>query len=179
MSKMAGSLGRIAGIGRGRLRLVAEIVGGVLLLSAGAAAASVATSSATPPATIHGCVNTRTGALSVELKSGARCPRGTKTLSWNNTTAFGSRTNAAAVPTGNGGATCTLGEVLLMGGSTLGANMIPADGQLLSPTAQTALFSLYGTRYGGNGTTTFGVPNLKSAAPNGLTYAICLTGVFP
>jgi Phage Tail Collar Domain len=124
-------------------------------------------------------VNTRTGALSVELKSGARCPRGTKTLSWNNTTAFGSKTNSAKVGSSSG-AECTLGEVLLMGGSTLGANMIPADGQLLSPTAQTALFSLYGTRYGGNGTTTFGVPNLKSAAPNGLTYAICVTNaVFP
>jgi Phage Tail Collar Domain len=177
---MTGSLRRIAGLGRGRLRLVAEIVGGVLLLSAGAAAASVATSNATSPATIHGCVSTKTGALSVELKSGARCPRGTKTLSWNNTTAFGSKTNTAKVPAGSGGATCTLGEVLLMAGSTLGANMIPADGQLLSPSTNTALFSLYGTRYGGNGTTTFGVPNLKSAAPNGLTYAICLSNaVFP
>jgi hypothetical protein len=176
---MAGSLRRIAGLGRGRLRLVAEIVGGVLLLSAGAAVASVATSSATSPATIHGCVNTRTGALSVELKSGARCPRGTKTLSWNNTTAFGSKTNGAKAGSSSG-AQCTLGEVLLMGGGTLGANMIPADGQLLSPSADTALFSLYGTRYGGNGTTTFGVPNLKSAAPNGLTYAICLSNaVFP
>jgi microcystin-dependent protein len=179
MSKMSGSLRRIAGLGRGRIRLVAEIVGGVLLLSAGAAVASVATSSAASPATIHGCVNSRTGALSVELKSGARCPRGTKTLTWNNTTAFGSKTNTAKVPTGEGGATCTLGEVLLMGGSTLGANMIPADGQLLSISKDTALWSLYGTRYGGNGTSTFAVPNLKTAGPNGLTYAICVAGVFP
>jgi tail collar domain len=175
---MSGSLVRRV-IGKGRLRLVAEIVGGVLLLSAGAAVASVATSSATSPATIHGCVNNKTGALSVELKSGARCPRGTKTLTWNNTTAFGSKTNTAKVPTGSGGATCTLGEVILMGGSTLGANMIPANGQLLSIGSDTALWSLYGTRYGGNGTSTFGVPNLKSAAPNGLSYAICVAGVFP
>jgi hypothetical protein len=177
---MSGSLMRRAVLGKGRLRLVAEIVGGVLLLSAGAAVASVATSSATAPATIHGCVNSKTGALSVELKSGARCPRGTKTLSWNNTTAFGSKTNAAKTPTGSGGAQCTLGEVILMGGSTLGANMIPANGRLLSISSFTALWSLYGTRYGGNGTSTFGVPNLKSAAPNGLTYAICVSNaVFP
>ncbi len=176
---MAGSVRRIAGLGRGRLRLVAEIVGGVLLLSAGAAVASAATSSATSPATIHGCVNTRTGALSVELKSGARCPRGTKALSWNNTTAFGAKTNTATVDTGNGGAQCTVGEVLLVAGNQLDPSLIPADGQLLKTASNTVLFSLFGKRYGGNGKTTFGVPNLKSAAPNGLSYAICEFGVFP
>ena len=171
---MSGSLRRIAGLGRGRFRLVAEIAGGVLLLSAGVAAGSVTTSSAASPTTIHGCVNTSTGALSVELKSGARCPRGTKTLTWNNTTAFGSKTNDAKADS-TPGLECTLGEVLLMAGSRLSGNMIPADGQLLSISANTALFGLYGTLYGGNGTTTFGVPNLKSAAPDGLTYAICAT----
>jgi Phage Tail Collar Domain len=176
---MADSLRRIVGLGSGRLRLVAEIVGGVLLLSAGAAVASVATSSATSPATIHGCVNTRTGALSVVLKSGARCPRGTKTLSWANTTAFGSKTNTAKVDTGGGGAQCTVGEVLLVAGTQLDPSLLPADGQLLPISNNAVLFSLFGTRYGGNGKTTFGVPNLKSAAPNGLTYAICEFGVFP
>ena len=85
------------------------------------------------------------------------------------------------LPTGSGGAQCTLGEVILMGGSALGANMIPANGKLLSISSFTALWSLYGTRYGGNGTSTLGVPNLKkSAAPNGLTYAICVSNaVFP
>jgi hypothetical protein len=178
MSKMEGSLRRIAGLGRGRLRLVAEIVGGVLLLSAGAAVASVATSSAASPATIHGCVNSRTGALSVELKAGARCPRGTKTLTWNNTTAFGSKTGTAAESTASG-ATCTLGEAILMPGKVFPDNMMKATGQLLSIGGNEALFSLYGTDYGGNGTTTFGIPNLKSAAPNGLTYVICDAGVFP
>jgi hypothetical protein len=43
-----------------------------------------------------------------------------------------------------------------------------------------ALFGLLGTRYGGNGTTTFALPNLKKAAPNGLSYSICATsGIFP
>jgi microcystin-dependent protein len=66
-----------------------------------------------------------------------------------------------------------------MPGKTLGDNTIPANGQLLSINQFTALFSLYGTKYGGNGTTNFAVPNLKQAAPDGLTYAICLAGVFP
>jgi hypothetical protein len=178
--RMAGSLRR-----NGRLRTVAEIAGAIVLVSAGVAAGSVATSSATSP-TIHGCVNTKTGALSVELKAHARCPRGTRALSWNETgprgpagtTAFGSKTNTAKASTGSG-ETCTLGEAELMPGAVIGANMIPADGQHLSISENTALFSLYGTRYGGNGKTTFAVPNLKSAAPNGLTYVVCTSGVFP
>jgi Phage Tail Collar Domain len=177
---MTGSLKRIiSAITRWRrIRLVAEVVGAVVLLSAGVSAGSVVASSTAPAATIHGCVNTKTGALSVKLKAGAKCPRRTKSLSWSSGAAFGSRTNTAVANTSSG-ATCTLGEALLMPGKTLGDNTIPANGQLLSINQFTALFSLYGTKYGGNGTTNFAVPNLKQAAPDGLTYAICLAGVFP
>ena len=66
-----------------------------------------------------------------------------------------------------------------MPGKTLGDNTIPANGQLLSISTHAALFALYGTDYGGNGTTTFAVPNLKAAAPDGLTYVICIAGVYP
>jgi phosphoketolase len=31
----------------------------------------------------------------------------------------------------------------------------------------------------GDGVTTFAVPNLQAAAPNGLTYSICDQGIFP
>jgi len=37
----------------------------------------------------------------------------------------------------------------------------PCDGQLLSIAQNTALFSLYGTTYGGDGRTTFGIPDLE------------------
>jgi len=176
---MTGSLKRIVApiTRRGRLRIVGEVVGAVVLLSGGAAAGSVAASS-TAPTTIHGCVSTKTGALSVELKANVRCPRRTKSLSWSTGAAFGSHTNTAAVSTA-AGAECTLGEALLMPGKTLGDNTIPANGQSLSISAYPALFSLYGTSYGGNGTTNFAVPNLKRAAPDGLTYVICVAGVFP
>ena len=87
---------------------------------------------------------------------------------------FGTNTNQAAA--GNG-ATCTLGEIILSAGSV--ANGTPADGQVLSISQNTALFSLLGTLYGGNGTTTFALPDLRAAAPNGLTYSICDQGVFP
>ncbi len=39
------------------------------------------------------------------------------------------------------------------------------DGQLLPISQNTALFSLLGTTYGGNGITNFGLPNLQGAAP--------------
>ncbi len=39
------------------------------------------------------------------------------------------------------------------------------NGQLLPIAQNTALFSLLGTTYGGNGTTTFGLPNLQGRAP--------------
>jgi microcystin-dependent protein len=39
------------------------------------------------------------------------------------------------------------------------------DGQLMSIQQNTALFSLLGTNYGGNGTSTFGLPNLQGNLP--------------
>ena len=39
------------------------------------------------------------------------------------------------------------------------------NGQLLSISQNTALFSLLGTQYGGNGTTTFALPDLRSRVP--------------
>jgi len=85
-------------------------------------------------------------------------------------------TNTTLGVAGNG-ATCTLGQVSLYAGSVV--NGIPAQGQLLLISSNTALFSLLGTIYGGDGVTTFALPDLRSVAPNGLTYAICDQGVFP
>jgi microcystin-dependent protein len=57
------------------------------------------------------------------------------------------------------------------------------NGQLLSIAQNTALFSLLGTTYGGNGVTTFGLPNLQSRAaissgqgPGLSNYALGQTG---
>jgi microcystin-dependent protein len=43
----------------------------------------------------------------------------------------------------------------------------------------TALFSLIGTNYGGNGTTNFALPDLRAAAPINTIYLICIEGIFP
>jgi hypothetical protein len=165
------------------MRTVAEIVGAVLLLSAGAA--SAAAIPAATSTTIHGCENTKTGALSVRLH--ATCPAGTRAISWNitgpagppgTTGIFGTKTNTATI--GSGGAQCTAGQVLLTAGRLAPGGSLLASGQLLQLAQHPVLFSLLGSRYGGNGKTTFAVPNLQKAAPNGLTYSICeLNSVFP
>ena len=87
---------------------------------------------------------------------------------------FGLNTNRAA----NGREyDCVIGEVMLTAGAV--APGIRAEGQLLSIASNTALFSLLGTNFGGDGRTTFALPDLRDAAPNGLTYYICTQGIFP
>ena len=112
--------------------------------------------------------------------------QGTKALSWNvtgprgpagTTGLIGTKTNQGAV--GASGATCTLGEVLLTAGNTVNGTTLLANGQTLPISSNTALLSLLGTEYGGNGTTTFALPNLQKSAPDGLSYSICVSGVFP
>jgi microcystin-dependent protein len=46
-------------------------------------------------------------------------------------------------------------------------------------TQDEALFALIGTNYGGNGSTNFALPDLRSAAPNNTQYLICIAGIFP
>lgn len=54
------------------------------------------------------------------------------------------------------------------------------DGNLLLISPNTALFSLLGTRFGGNGTTDFAVPDLRGAAPlPGMAYYLWKQGVYP
>ena len=50
------------------------------------------------------------------------------------------------------------------------------DGSLLQIAQNTALFSLLGTRFGGDGKTTFALPDLRAAAPSKFNYYIRLQG---
>lgn len=54
-----------------------------------------------------------------------------------------------------------MGVVAPFAGNFAPRGWMTCSGQLLSITQYTALFSLLGTSYGGNGTTTFGLPNLN------------------
>ena len=85
---------------------------------------------------------------------------------------FGSNTQGAAA--GNG-RSCNIGEIILSAGNVTSG--VPADGQTLPIATNQALFNALGTRFGGDGKTTFGVPDLRNTAPNGLTYSICDSGI--
>lgn len=54
-----------------------------------------------------------------------------------------------------------IGEVILVGFNFCPRGTIAADGQVLAISQNMALFSLYGTTYGGDGRTTFGMPDLR------------------
>ncbi len=54
-----------------------------------------------------------------------------------------------------------VGQVSLFGMNFCPRGWTSADGQLLPIAQHTALFSLYGTTYGGDGRTTFGLPDLR------------------
>lgn len=54
------------------------------------------------------------------------------------------------------------------------------DGTLIYINQYQALFSLIANKFGGDGTTTFAVPNLQGAEPiPGLSYYIALNGIYP
>ena len=58
-----------------------------------------------------------------------------------------------------------LGEIRLFGMSWCPVDWVMADGGELSITQYAALYSLFGAAYGGNGTTTFKLPDLRGRAP--------------
>jgi microcystin-dependent protein len=58
-----------------------------------------------------------------------------------------------------------LGEIRLFGGTFPPLGWAMCNGQLLSIADNSALFNLLGTTYGGDGVTTFGLPNLQGRLP--------------
>lgn len=58
-----------------------------------------------------------------------------------------------------------LGEIRLFAGNFAPYGWAFCDGQILPIVQYQALFSILGTTYGGNGTSTFGVPDLRGRAP--------------
>jgi len=58
-----------------------------------------------------------------------------------------------------------IGEVCPVGYTFCPRGYAEANGQLLQIASNTALFSLFGTIYGGDGRTTFGLPDLRDRSP--------------
>jgi microcystin-dependent protein len=72
-----------------------------------------------------------------------------------------------------------VGEIRMFAGTFAPAGWLFCEGQLLSISENETLFQLIGTTYGGDGQSTFGIPNLSSripihmgTGPDGTTYQI-------
>jgi hypothetical protein len=73
---------------------------------------------------------------------------------------------------------CTLGQTQLMAFEAPGvASMTPARGEFLPIDQNTALYSIYGTRFGGDGYDDFALPNMTS--PPGTQWYVCVGGRYP
>lgn len=61
-----------------------------------------------------------------------------------------------------------LGTIKIFGFNFAPRGWMTCQGQTLAISSNSALFALLGTTYGGNGQTTFGLPNLQGRAPIGI-----------
>ena len=82
--------------------------------------------------------------------------------------AFGAATISAPKPA----AACSdqpyMGAVCMVGFTYCPRGYIEANGQILLINQYQALYSLYGTTYGGDGVTTFGIPDFRGRSPVGI-----------
>lgn len=58
-----------------------------------------------------------------------------------------------------------LGQIMMVGFNFAPRGWATCDGQLMAISQNTALFALLGTQFGGNGQTTFGLPDLRGRVP--------------
>ena len=70
-----------------------------------------------------------------------------------------------------------MGEIRIMGFNFPPKNWALCNGQILSIAQNQALFSLLGTTYGGNGVTTFQLPDLRTAALGGVSSTFPLGAI--
>ncbi len=61
-----------------------------------------------------------------------------------------------------------IGEIIMFAGNFAPRGWAFCNGQLLSIAENTALFSILGTTYGGDGRTSFGLPDLRGRSPVGV-----------
>lgn len=74
-----------------------------------------------------------------------------------------------------------IGEITIFAGNFAPHGYEFCDGRLLRVDVNQALFSLLGNRFGGDGRTTFALPNLKAAEASlgGARYIIAVHGIYP
>lgn len=75
-----------------------------------------------------------------------------------------------------------MAEVCITASTYCPEGTLPANGQTVQIQQSQALFALLGTRFGGDGKSTFGLPNLRDNMPQplaGLTFCITERGLWP
>ena len=76
-----------------------------------------------------------------------------------------------------------IGQILLFAGIFAPKGWMYCNGGLLPINQNQALFSILGTTYGGDGKTTFALPNLAPVNNTGvqaaIKYVICIQGIYP
>ncbi|PHR69967.1 MAG: phage tail protein [Lutibacter sp.] len=70
-----------------------------------------------------------------------------------------------------------IGEVKLFAGNFAPRTWALCEGQLLAISSKTALFSIVGTMYGGDGRTTFGLPDLRGRTAIGVGHGPGLSDI--
>ena len=77
----------------------------------------------------------------------------------------------------------TIGTIMLFAGNFAPRNWAFCHGQMMNISENPALFAILGTQYGGDGRTTFALPDYQSHAPGEKHdpphYIICLNGMYP
>ena len=73
-----------------------------------------------------------------------------------------------------------VGTIKLFAGSFCPDGYLYCDGQEISIISNVVLYNVIGTRYGGDGKTTFALPKLNTDPDNiGVKYIICVSGIYP
>ena len=78
-----------------------------------------------------------------------------------------------------------LGEIRLFPYTYAPVGWLPCQGQVLNIADNEPLFNLLGTMYGGNGTATYALPDLRAKNPVAVQgaevvgFCVCVSGVYP
>lgn len=75
-----------------------------------------------------------------------------------------------------------MGSIILMGSKFCPTGTLEAAGQTLPLSRNSALFSLFGSKFGGDGKASFALPDLRGKAPianSALVYCVVTVGDYP
>src|SRR5215469_14350026 len=75
-----------------------------------------------------------------------------------------------------------IGQIMIFAGNFCPTDWVPTDGAVLQINRNAALFSILGTVYGGDGQSTFALPNTSPIVTKtgaALTQCIALVGAYP